>query len=49
LELAEAGLSNRGGDGVGGVRVVDPRTLKVRRQGPREEGNKIEIKAPDQE
>ena len=49
LELAEAGLSNRGGDGAGGVRVVDPRTLKVRRQGPREEGNKIEIKAPDQE
>jgi len=48
LELAEAGLTNRAGDGAGGVRVVDPRTLKVRRQGPREEGNKIEIKPPDQ-
>jgi hypothetical protein len=49
MELAEAGMTSRAGDGSGGVRVVDPRGLKLRRQAPREEGNKIEIKPPGQE
>ena len=47
LELAEAGLANTAADG-GGVRVVDPRGLKLRRQ-ERKAGNKIEIQSPEME
>ena len=45
LELAEAGLANKAGDG-GGVRVVDPRGLKQRRE-ERKQGNKIEIQSAE--
>ena len=46
LELAEAGLANTASPGSGGVPVVDPRGLKLRRQ-ERQEGNKIEIQPPE--
>ena len=46
LELAEAGLANTASPGSGGVPVVDPRGLKLRRQ-ERKAGNKIEIQPPE--
>ena len=46
LELAEAGLANTASPGSGGVPVVDPRGLKLRRQ-ERQASNKIEIQPPE--
>ena len=48
LELAEAGLANTASPGSGGVPVVDPRGLKLRRQ-ERQAGNNIEIQPPEME